>query len=159
MSNTRVSKELLHHSTDFTLELIAEFDSQRKKMHEEIEAQRRALRDNTFEEPSQEIPCTNPTLDTKPETTEEIQPTKVNRTVIKFKQLRKSLVHFWKQHTSKTDVASTPVKVTELKRGKTLSKDMLSVRNDKPSAKFHSLRVAPFLNSSKETQSVASLKS
>ncbi|ORX76503.1 hypothetical protein K493DRAFT_363690 [Basidiobolus meristosporus CBS 931.73] len=87
MSTPTSNKDLLHHSTDFTLELIAEFDSQRKKMHEEIEAQRRALNDGTFQEPGQlvqDIPATP----TAPALTGDVQPQHGNRAFIKFKHIR-----------------------------------------------------------------------
>ncbi|KAK9768615.1 hypothetical protein K7432_000600 [Basidiobolus ranarum] len=154
MSNLPLDKELLQHSTDFTLELIAEFDSQHQKMRKEIEAQRQALLDGTLGNPGQEALADKDTVNKDTEPTGNTRQLEGNRTMIKLKQFRKSLFLLWQQRTNKTSTDSAPVRETELRVAKRMSGSV-----EKSSTKLHSLRSISFLHASKEIRRVISLKS
>ncbi|ORX91549.1 hypothetical protein K493DRAFT_303997 [Basidiobolus meristosporus CBS 931.73] len=95
------SQERLRYSTDFTQELIAEFDTQRRKMHQELEAQRIALERGylQFKEPadsgSAEADMPDPDDQANPRSTSPAKPRKGGNN---FKTLRKNILQIWRNN-------------------------------------------------------------
>ncbi|ORY01916.1 hypothetical protein K493DRAFT_298118 [Basidiobolus meristosporus CBS 931.73] len=112
----RNTPESFRYSTDFTRELLAEFDTQRRKMHQELETQRKALESGTFL-PEEQVSF-EPTLESKVENSDAspVKSTarvKERKTGHKFKTIRKNILHMWRSH----DVSSKE-KAPDVRRSK-----------------------------------------
>ncbi|KAK9716835.1 hypothetical protein K7432_006623 [Basidiobolus ranarum] len=101
--------ENFRYSTDFTRELLAEFDTHRRKMHQELESQRMALESGVPLPDEQTV--TESTPQKKQENPDEVPPKPVSpvqerKTGHKLKTLRKNILHMWRNHeaTGKEEV-------------------------------------------------------
>ncbi|KAK9763806.1 hypothetical protein K7432_009198 [Basidiobolus ranarum] len=146
------SNEKFRYSTDFTRELIAEFDTQRRKMHKELEAQRIALESGNRS--SKELEDTESieediTEDSEKNCPKSMSPVKERKGGYKFKTLRKNILHMWRSHE-----VSSKEETANMRRAKTWNAKETPENlrtNGEKKAKFSTWKSFPFATCTEDT--------